>query len=306
MQRPDIRRKGEGASTSGQSDTQPGGDHVDKEAEYRRHEDIPEGAGAQDPGGMAMRHTNPMSTSYPARISSWLGLSYKARALVQDPRRIHPPADRQANSIVTARRMTCQAHLCSPTMTQPSSVRGFSTTSPRSSRTFSLHRSSIRVISRLHWLRSITSPHSAITHRRPNHSFIRVGHSIHPSRRSTTIRPTTPRRSHWPTRLSAHGHSGHRGITIRPHAAHHPISTIAQRERATETRQRDISDLATHALPPHRTARSLVSMGCVRTPALGVPLLSAQTASLLGVLNQVYLVPDAGGDGTAFLLASHV
>ncbi|MED6201293.1 hypothetical protein PIB30_093479 [Stylosanthes scabra] len=51
MQCPDIRRKGEGASTSGRSDTQPGGDHVDEEAEYRRHEDIPEGAGAQDPGG---------------------------------------------------------------------------------------------------------------------------------------------------------------------------------------------------------------------------------------------------------------
>ncbi|MED6161984.1 hypothetical protein PIB30_066070 [Stylosanthes scabra] len=46
-------------------------------------------------------------------------------------------------------------------------------------------------------------------------------------------------------------------------------------------------------------------MGCVRTPALGVSLLSAQTACLLSALNQVHLVPDAGGDGTAFLLASH-
>ncbi|MED6170640.1 hypothetical protein PIB30_033011 [Stylosanthes scabra] len=51
MQRPDIRRKDEGAPTSVRSDTQPGGDHVDEEAGYRRHEDIPEGAGAQDSGG---------------------------------------------------------------------------------------------------------------------------------------------------------------------------------------------------------------------------------------------------------------
>ncbi|MED6172562.1 hypothetical protein PIB30_051183 [Stylosanthes scabra] len=50
MQRPDIRWKGEGASTSGRSHTQPGGDHVDEEAEYRRHEDILERAGAQDRG----------------------------------------------------------------------------------------------------------------------------------------------------------------------------------------------------------------------------------------------------------------
>ncbi|MED6223523.1 hypothetical protein PIB30_074709 [Stylosanthes scabra] len=54
----------------------------------------------------------------------------------------------------------------------------------------------------------------------------------------TTFAPPTAAR-----RLSAHGHSGHRGIVIRPHAAHHPISTIAQRAGATGTRQRDISDL---------------------------------------------------------------
>ncbi|MED6226489.1 hypothetical protein PIB30_104253 [Stylosanthes scabra] len=212
---------------------------------------------------MATCHTNPMSTSSPARISSWLGSSYKARAPVQHLPRIHPSTDRRGISIVTARRMTCttcfravsrrwitshmnierlappmmrftsQARLCSPTMTQPSSVRGFSTTSPHSNRTFSLrHSSSIscprpipsrttsrhrsRVISRLHWLNSITSPRSAITHRRPSHSFIRVRYSVHTSRRSTTIRPTTPRRSHRPTKLSAHGQSSHRGIAIRP------------------------------------------------------------------------------------------
>ncbi|MED6161241.1 hypothetical protein PIB30_058872 [Stylosanthes scabra] len=48
MQCPDIRRKGEGASTSGRSDTQPGGNHVDEEAEYRPHEDIPEGGWPRD------------------------------------------------------------------------------------------------------------------------------------------------------------------------------------------------------------------------------------------------------------------
>ncbi|MED6117620.1 hypothetical protein PIB30_111637, partial [Stylosanthes scabra] len=48
MQRPDIRRKGEGASTSGRSDAQPGGEDVDEEAEYHRQEDIHEGVGAQD------------------------------------------------------------------------------------------------------------------------------------------------------------------------------------------------------------------------------------------------------------------
>ncbi|MED6161982.1 hypothetical protein PIB30_066068 [Stylosanthes scabra] len=48
---PDIRRKGEGAPTSGRSNTQPGGEDVDEVAEYRRQDDIPEGAGAQDQGG---------------------------------------------------------------------------------------------------------------------------------------------------------------------------------------------------------------------------------------------------------------
>ncbi|MED6164561.1 hypothetical protein PIB30_091296 [Stylosanthes scabra] len=62
-----------------------------------------------------------------------------------------------------------------------------------------------------------------------------------------------------------------------------------------------------HAKPYHAlgTAMSLVSVGCVRTPTFGVPLLSAQTASLLGALNQVHLVPDAGGYGTTLLLVSH-
>ncbi|MED6134263.1 hypothetical protein PIB30_035432 [Stylosanthes scabra] len=51
MQHPDIRRKGEGASTSGRSDAQPGGKDVDEEAEYRRQEDIPDGVEVQDQGG---------------------------------------------------------------------------------------------------------------------------------------------------------------------------------------------------------------------------------------------------------------
>ncbi|MED6158371.1 hypothetical protein PIB30_032232 [Stylosanthes scabra] len=73
MQRPDIRRKGEGVSSSGRVDTQPGGDDEDEEAEYRRQEDIPEGDGDQDPGETATRHTTLTSTSSPAWISSWLG-----------------------------------------------------------------------------------------------------------------------------------------------------------------------------------------------------------------------------------------
>ncbi|MED6116594.1 hypothetical protein PIB30_101686 [Stylosanthes scabra] len=113
--------------------------------------------------------------------------------------------DHIAHEFIASRTSADVARLCSPTMTQPNSVRGFSTTSPRSSCTFSLHPSSSiscprpilscstsrhrsRVISRLHWLSSITSPRSAITHRRPSHSFIRVRHSIRLSRRSTTIR----------------------------------------------------------------------------------------------------------------------
>ncbi|MED6187565.1 hypothetical protein PIB30_077675 [Stylosanthes scabra] len=42
---PDIRRKGEGAPSSGREDPQPGGDDEDEEAEYARQEDIPEGGG---------------------------------------------------------------------------------------------------------------------------------------------------------------------------------------------------------------------------------------------------------------------
>ncbi|MED6201765.1 hypothetical protein PIB30_098324 [Stylosanthes scabra] len=48
MQRPNIRRKGEGASKSGRSDAQPGREDVDEEAEYRRQEDIPDGVEVQD------------------------------------------------------------------------------------------------------------------------------------------------------------------------------------------------------------------------------------------------------------------
>ncbi|MED6190035.1 hypothetical protein PIB30_101786, partial [Stylosanthes scabra] len=47
MQHPDIRQKGEGTSTGGWSDAQPGGDDGDEEAEYHRQEDIPEGAGVE-------------------------------------------------------------------------------------------------------------------------------------------------------------------------------------------------------------------------------------------------------------------
>ncbi|MED6126344.1 hypothetical protein PIB30_077551 [Stylosanthes scabra] len=51
MQGPDIRRKGEGASTSRRSHVQPGGEDVDEEAEYRRQEDIPNGVEVHDQGG---------------------------------------------------------------------------------------------------------------------------------------------------------------------------------------------------------------------------------------------------------------
>ncbi|MED6208772.1 hypothetical protein PIB30_048392, partial [Stylosanthes scabra] len=78
-------------------------------------------------------------------------------------------------------------------------------------RTTSHHCS--RCILRLHGLSHITNPPSAITHRLRS-----------PSR---TIRHI---------RLSAHGHSGYRGIAIRPLAAHHHISTIVRRTRATGTR----------------------------------------------------------------------
>ncbi|MED6160016.1 hypothetical protein PIB30_047556 [Stylosanthes scabra] len=51
MQSPDIRRKGESASSSGRVDSQPGGADEDEEAEYDRQEDIPDEDGDQDPGG---------------------------------------------------------------------------------------------------------------------------------------------------------------------------------------------------------------------------------------------------------------
>ncbi|MED6150745.1 hypothetical protein PIB30_075505 [Stylosanthes scabra] len=65
MQRPDIRRKGEGTSTSGRSDAQPGGDDGDEEAEYHRQEDIPQGGS----GGTETRHASPTSTSSPGEGS---------------------------------------------------------------------------------------------------------------------------------------------------------------------------------------------------------------------------------------------
>ncbi|MED6227236.1 hypothetical protein PIB30_111466, partial [Stylosanthes scabra] len=98
-------------------------------------------------------------------------------------------------------------------------VTGSSTTSPRRSCTFALHRSSSisfprpiarrtislrrsRRIPRPHGLSHITSPPLAISHRHRSPS-------------------TTTRR----TSLFARGHSGLRGIAVRPPAAHHPIST---------------------------------------------------------------------------------
>ncbi|MED6136091.1 hypothetical protein PIB30_052729 [Stylosanthes scabra] len=179
------------------------------------------GLGPRIRAGMTTRHTNPTSTSSPARISSWLGSSYMARAPVLDPPRMHPPVDHQG-TIVTDCCRICQVRLCSLTLTQLINVRGFSTTTPRSSRTFSHHRSSSiscpcpiasrttshhrsRVISHLYRLSSITSPRLAITHRRPSHSFIRVRHSLHPSRRSTTIRPTLRARATAPPDCSPTG-----------------------------------------------------------------------------------------------------
>ncbi|MED6138830.1 hypothetical protein PIB30_078169 [Stylosanthes scabra] len=115
-----------------------------------------------------------------------------ARAPDQDPPRNHPLGDRH---IVMDRRMTCRARLCSLTLTNPSRVRGFSTTSPCSNHTFTHHRSSISYprpiasrttnhhcsspISHLHGLSNIISPPSAITHRRPSHNCIRVRHRLH-------------------------------------------------------------------------------------------------------------------------------
>ncbi|MED6136084.1 hypothetical protein PIB30_052675, partial [Stylosanthes scabra] len=51
MQRPDVRRKSEGAATGRRSYDQPGGEDVEEEAEYRRHEDIPDGVDVHDQGG---------------------------------------------------------------------------------------------------------------------------------------------------------------------------------------------------------------------------------------------------------------
>ncbi|MED6194639.1 hypothetical protein PIB30_030381 [Stylosanthes scabra] len=215
MQRPDIRQKGEDASTSGRLDAQQGGDDVDffsgpdlKLARFILHgEGSDSGSGPHPSAGGPSGHHRYGSPNEMYEVFSY-----------------------------------GQTRLCSLSLTQPSSVRGFSTTSPRSSRTFSHHRSNSiscprpiasrttslhrsGVISHFYWLSSITSPRSAITHRRPSQSFIRVCHSLHPPPgHSTTIRPTTPRQSHRPTRLSAHGHSSYRGIAIRPHAAHHRLA----------------------------------------------------------------------------------
>ncbi|MED6213232.1 hypothetical protein PIB30_091195 [Stylosanthes scabra] len=196
------------------------------------------GVGTRIRGKTAPGRTTRTSTSSQARTSTWLGSWSMAGAPDQDPGR--NPATGGDRRIVTARRVTCtscfragsrrwirshtgmwrptppmmrftgRAPLCSLTLIILSRVRGFSTTSPRSSRSFTLPRSSsincprpitkrttshhrIRRIRRVHGLSHITSPPSAITHR--------------PRSPSTTIKRT---------RLSAHGHNGHRGIAIRP------------------------------------------------------------------------------------------
>ncbi|MED6124057.1 hypothetical protein PIB30_055431 [Stylosanthes scabra] len=219
-----------------------------------------------------------------SQTSSSHGSSYMARASVLEPPHMHPALDLVSiSSACPMRCTTCfrgvsrrwitshmniehpapptmpctsRVPLCSLTMTQMSSVRGSSTTSPRSSRTFSHPRSSSIschhpiasrttsrprscLISHLSRLSNSSSPRSAIKPRRRSHSFIRARHSPHPSRRRTMIRPTTRRSSHRPTRLCARGHSGHRGIAILHHAGHHPGSTIARRTGATGTRHRD-------------------------------------------------------------------
>ncbi|MED6128774.1 hypothetical protein PIB30_101218 [Stylosanthes scabra] len=127
-------------------------------------------------------------------------------------------------------RFTGRASLCSLTLTIANRVRGFSTTSPRRSYSFALHRNSSisfprpiarrttslhrnRRILRPHGLSHITSPPLAITHRHRSPS-------------------TTARR----TSSFAHRHSSLRGIVVRPPAAHHPISTIVRRTRAIGTR----------------------------------------------------------------------
>ncbi|MED6210798.1 hypothetical protein PIB30_067525 [Stylosanthes scabra] len=182
---------------------------------------------------------------------------------------------------------------CSLTLTIPSRVRGFNTTSPPHSRSCTPHRSSniscprpiarrtnslhrSRRILRLHGLNHITSPPSAITH-----------HPRSPARRSAN-----PGCQPAGTATSEGSPSAHlRHIIPSPPSAG----------------SRGRPGLVRHAEPYRArcTARSLVSMGCVWTPTFGVPHLSAQTASLLGALNQVHLVPGAGGDRTTPLLASH-
>ncbi|MED6210001.1 hypothetical protein PIB30_059975 [Stylosanthes scabra] len=258
MQRPDIRRKGEGAASSGREDPQSSGDDEDEEAEYTPKEDIPEGVRTRIRGETAPVRTTRTSTSSQARISSWLSSWSTAGAPGQDPGR--NPGTGCHRRIVTGHRVTCtscsragsrpwirlhtvmwlpvppmmrftgRAPLCSLTLTIPSRVRGFSTTSPPRSRSFTLHRSSniscprpiarritslhrSRRILRLHGLSHITSPPSAITH--------------HPRSPSTTIRRP---------RLSARGHIGLRGIAVRPPALHRPISTIVRGTRATGIR----------------------------------------------------------------------
>ncbi|MED6151014.1 hypothetical protein PIB30_078217 [Stylosanthes scabra] len=258
MQRPDIRRKGEGAASREREDPQSSGDDEDEEAEYARQEDIPEGGGDQDPGGDGPgTHDTALDFFSGAEIELARFMEYRG-APGQDPGR--NPRTGCHRRIVTGCRVTCtscsrvgsrpwirshkvmwlpappmirftsRAPLCSLTLTIPSRVRGFSTTSPLRSPSFTLHRSSSiscprpiarrttslhrsRRILRLHGLSHITSPPSAITH--------------HPRRPSMTIRRT---------RLFARGHSGLRGIAARPPAAHRPISTIGRGTRATKTR----------------------------------------------------------------------
>ncbi|MED6127105.1 hypothetical protein PIB30_084970 [Stylosanthes scabra] len=227
MQRPDIRQKGEGAPSSGREDPQLGEDDEDEEAEYARQEDIPEGGRDQDPGGEGrVTHDGDLDFFSGADVDlarfmeygggSGSGSGSQPEDGVPPSHRYGPPSD-------------MQSPLCSLTLTIPSRVRVFSTTSPRSRRSFTVHHSSSiscprriarrttshhrsRRILRLHGLSHITSPPSATTHR--------------PRSPSTTIRRT---------RLSAHGHSGHRGIAIRPPATHHHISIIVRCTRATGT-----------------------------------------------------------------------
>ncbi|MED6201764.1 hypothetical protein PIB30_098323 [Stylosanthes scabra] len=130
---------------------------------------------------MTPRRTKPTSTSSLARISSWLGSSYMARVPVQDPPCMHPRVDHQ-DTIFTDRRKRCtrclrahrgppimrfigQGPRCSLILTQLSSVRCFSITSPPRSRTLCHHRISSIICHRPKPSRS-TSPHRsrAISH----------------------------------------------------------------------------------------------------------------------------------------------